>query len=842
MASNNTRDPRDTSKSSAQENGAKVVPFPGNGRLASSDRDVKKEILHYIRKKIRTKDGSVIEAELGTERLMELVETRDYEDLKKITDSIYEAWYWLKTGNFRDCENQLTDKKTLEKLYSSYPFKAHQLADGLYELCGRGDEFAAVVQSFFKAVMDNLDNRILWKPMVDELMALDGVSANLYFMGEEFPNYLQRWDEKVALLDEAIDRFGLREYARLVSGGRNVQIEEGTNFCTTSDGAIFSPAYMATYPDRERNVTAIKLGVVHECGHHKWRTFRINLHPDALKLDLVVARLGKETWDPKSGKKVHIIEAMGKSIEIKSYRDIMKIVKYPKMLAFLHNVADDKRIDALNMLNMEGLAEEYQQDMELILAKRPGLKGKGLGDILEGLLQQTVCGKTNGEIPEELKAKMQKLASDLSKMEIHEETDGTDSLNVALRWYVELEPELDALAARIKKKEDLDKELDGLLPPGFFGSETSIEGNEVKVVDENPGPIVLSKRKNKSGQRKMGIDPLSFLNLPGEKGEGEAGEGEPGEEGEGEPKEGGKEKPKGGQGAGGEHSEREEGEGKSQRYDEWAGTGYRKGSKVVIEHAMEGSLYQPPAYLRNLVKRMFRKYVPKSGVLVRGLESGEPDAELQEHYFEQVEAGYIGEPDYHADVLYQKSNVVVSVNIDISGSMAGRQIEVAVEGAAVVASASTLLKYPTEVGAFTGGDIVDYYVINVTKEGLIIPSSFTMNATPMAGALRHATARTIELKKRTGKRYAYQFWLCDGGPNCSGEGIDPIADTGMAVREARAKGIRLFGIIIASEEVKQEMEKYYQDIFGGGWYVVVESAQQILNPLLAFMRRVAVQR
>jgi nitric oxide reductase activation protein len=109
----------------------------------------------------------------------------------------------------------------------------------------------------------------------------------------------------------------------------------------------------------------------------------------------------------------------------------------------------------------------------------------------------------------------------------------------------------------------------------------------------------------------------------------------------------------------------------------------------------------------------------------------------------------------------------------------------------------------------------------------------------MAGAVRHATRRITELKKKSKKRYAYQFYITDGEPNHSGEGIDPVQDTAKAVQEARAKGIKAFGIIIADQYERSRLEAQYQQIFGGGWYVVVESAEKILNPLMRFMRRVA---
>jgi hypothetical protein len=809
--------------------------------MAPPDREpLKKEIIEYARNKLRTKDGKfLIEESLGAARLEELAETRDYEDLKKITDAVYESVYWLSKGGFHSNVEKLLEKKTLDKLYSSLPYKSHQLSSGLGELCERGAEFSAVVQSFFGAVMSNLDSRILWKPMVDELMKLDGSSATLYFMDDDYPKYLQKWDERVALLDEAIDEYGLRVYIKLRSGGKGVELQEGQNFCTTSDGAIYAPAYMNIYDTRRMNLNSIRRGVEHECGHHRWKTFRINLNPSALHLDIIGARLVGEKNDA-GGRKCFIVECKENTVEVKRYGDLKKVVKYPKLLAFLHNVADDKRVDTLNMLSMPGIADDYQRELETLLAKRPQLKGGGLGDVLEALLQQTVVGRTNGEVPEKLKEKMGKIASDLAAMEIHEDTDGTDSMNVAFRWYVDLEPELDALAARVVDEKDLEKQLDDALPESFSGSETSIDDNPVELRNDQAGPIVLSRKKRPKGPRTLGIDPLAFLNLPPGEGGPESGEGEPGEELPGQ-------KPKQGEGsadpktAGGE----DESGSRIPGYDEWTGTGYRKGTKHVVEHFDEGRHVSAPHYLREKAKRMFKRYVPKTGELERGLDSGEPDPEMHERYLEEVDAGHFPEPNYHADVVHRRSNAVTTFHLDMSQSMdekAGDRVklEVGIEAAALLMSTCHMLRYPSEAGGFCGGEKVEYHIMPSDEDGITISLTRDGGATPMAGAVRHATKRTLALKAKHHKRYAYQFWLCDAEPNCSGDGIDAVVDTAKAVEEARAKGIKLFGIIIADEKKKAELEEQYAKVFGGGWYVVVTTAERMLDPLLAFMKRVAI--
>ncbi len=834
---------------------AKVAQVPATSP-AAPDR-LQSEITDYIRQKLRTRDGKfLIEESLGAEALAELARTRDYEDLKRITDGIYDSVYWLHQGGFHSCVNTLLEPATLAKLYAALPYKSGQLASGLCELCERGEEFAAVVEYFFRAVMDNLGSRILWKPMVDELMERDGVSATMFFMGEEFPLYLKKWDERVALLDEAVSRWGLRQYIKFMSGGRAAELEEGESFCTNSAGTIFAPAYVNTHPTREENFNSLKIGVVHECGHHKWSSFRVNLHPDALCLGVVGARLAGEKM-AAGGRKAFIVEKGDKRIDVREYGDLLKIVKYPKLLAFLHNVADDKRVDTLNMLDNEALADDYAADIALLLKKRALIKGEGLADRLEALLQQTVAGTVNGEIPAGLRAKLQASMGDLAGMELHEATDGTDSLNVALRWYVAIEPEMDELASRVVETGgNPEEELDKALPKGFSGSQTSLENGSTSLENRKPdkgksGKIhVNTSGKGRKGPRKLGVDPLAFLNLRGNKeGDGkgsgeEPGKGNAGGAGTDEGKFGTGTEPQGG-GNPEPGSGNQEPRGRSFRYNSWTGTGYRKQAQHVVEHQSEGRLVRAPKHLADKVKRAFREYAPKEGEFVRGLDSGEPDAEMQERYYEEIDAGHFPEPDYHADVAYERSNVVMSVNIDMSPSMdldAGgrKKLEVAYEGAAVLACAASILRYPLEASGFAGAEKVEYFLLPADKSGIIVPLNREGEGTPMAGAVRHCTYRTLQLKARSRRRFAYQFWLCDAQPNCSGEGVDALADTARAIEEARARGIRQFGIITADAEEKQKMEDAYRKIFGGGWYVVVTSAEGMIGPLLKFMRRIAM--
>jgi hypothetical protein len=847
----------------------RVAPVirPNFAGKKKSDHDLD-EKLNYVRQKLQRIDPktdkpvSIIEQSLGSERLLEIAESRSYADLRQITDNLYAAVYWLSKNGFNSTISFLLEQKNVDSLFLAPEFKSSALATGLEELSAKGTDFSYPVDRFVKTVLDNLDKKIFWKPMVEDLLEMDPISATEYFCGSETGHieYLKKWDESVALLDEAISRWGLQNYVKLVSQNPNAQLFDGSCLCTTPDGKIFAPPYESEYPEHGQNMTSLKVGIVHECGHHRWKSFRINMHPGFLKLNLVGAEFDGSI--EKNGRKIFRIRAPDhesgskKNIDVRTYSDIFKIVKYPKLLSWLHNVADDKRVDSLNVENFPGLADDYIERNELALQKRPELKKGDLGDLLEGLLQKTVCGHArNDSVPKEISDKLDAIEVDLSDMEIHEKTDGTDSLNVALKWYVRLEPELDELADRIEVIDgDFENYMSQFIPEDFGGSDTSVDGQGSEVVNEDPGKIRVSrnKRGNQSGGRRSGTDPFSFLDIPGSSSGEESGADQ---DGESQPGQSGSESPSGRtdqNSSAGNTSEKpgkdgEEESAKEHSYDEWTGNGYRRQSKVVREipnSSNDSRIVVPPAYLRKRVERLFRRYAPKEGKLVRGLESGYPDPVLQEQWFEKMEAGFIEPPNYHSAVVFEKSNVVISIGIDFSGSMSsgGGQrppIDVALEGAATLGAAANVLRFPVEVSGFTGGDVVDYHIIPTTKDGLVVPE-ISMGATPMAGAVRHATVRAIQMKKKFRKRTACMFFLTDGAPNSSGDGINPIADTGAAMEEARKKGIKTFGVVTTGQEGKQEMEDDYRTIFGGGRYVVVESFEKAINPLLNFMKRIVL--
>ena len=813
-------------KKKKQANG-KLIPFPTKNKKADPDR-LKKEIIEFVKSK---KGCPAIANALGDEKLKEIAEKRTFEDVKKITEYLNTVLKSLVEGGHDYTARQIVLKPdVLNKFYDNPAFKSKQFSDAACDLADAGEDFRYAMENFVGIAIENLNLNILWKPLIDDLFKLDGIGAASYFLTGEHIEYMKQWDARIALLDEAREKFGLDDYVKIRSG-RNVSLREGERFETTSVGAIYAPAYNTVYPDKERNMMDYRISLNHECGHHRWRSFRINL--GILELEAVGAEFLGEGRAPDGHKVFRVAhkdkDGSRKVMELREYWELLEAVKYPKLLAFLHNVADDKRVDALNMMNVPGIAEEYAENIKYLLTKRPKLGKTGLGPVLEGLLQVTVAGKVNGEPDEKLSKRLKDIQGDLANMEIHIDTDGTDSMNVALKWYKRLEPELDELAKRVK---EIDEELEKLLPENFTNSQTSIDKNDVRVVAEDPSQVIISRKKGKRPRSgRPGIDPFSFLNFDGKF------EDKPDERNEGGTP--GKSTGKKGS-AGGRSKDGKEGK----AYDEWSGAGYRKGTKIVYEHkAKEGREVTAPDYLIRKIKRMFSKYIPKDGVLVRGLDSGEIDPELFEEYLSKVDAGMFPEPDYYADVVHERSTAVFSVEIDLSTSMdeeikGRRKVDIAAEGGALIAVAGNLLKIPVEGGGFTGSDTVEYYVLPSTKYSITVPSENITNATPMAGAARHANARTLELKKNKGKRFAYQFWICDGEPNCSGEGIDADVDTGKAIEEGRAKGIRSFGIIIATEERKKQLEESYRKIFGPRGYVVTTDVNQIPDLLLGFLKRI----
>lgn len=774
-----------------------AIGFPTN-KMLDPDRDMEKEIIAAIKTAC-----PIIARKLGEEKLNGIIKKRDYDDAKRITENLNSALVSLMENNQIYVLEQLIDQKVLEKFYESPTFKSEQLARVIERLADRHD-FGYVLEKVVKTIIDNIHLNVLWQSLVDDLCRMDPIEATAYFLKNEVATYINKCDERIALFDEIRGRYG-NDYIRIMSGGGAGTLCEGNSFLTTSNGVIYAPPYNATFDTKEENLDDYWISITHECGHHRWKTFRINLNPHVLHLSIIGAEyIGEQ--EGTYGKRTFLVkDKEGKIHEIKGYSDLMNVVKYPKLLEFLHNVADDKRIDALNMMDLPGLTEKYQENIDYLLMKRPKLSDEGLGVVLEGLLQVTVAGKTNSQPSEKIAKRLEKFQEILADMEIHQETDGTDSLNVALGWYVQLEPDLDELAKRVKIVDD---ELTKLLPKSFTGSETSIENNDNEIVNQDAGPIIISRKKGKRprGPRGgYGINPISFLNKEDEKKEGGA-------------------------------------------YQEWTGNGYRNGSKVVIEkQVIHGEEISPPVHLVKKIERMFRKYVPKEGVLVRGLDSGEIDSELLEEYLSKVDAGQFPEPNYYCDVVYERSNAVFVTILDVSLSMSEKvgeklKLTIASEGAAIITAAANLLKYPNETYAFTGDEIVEFFILPTSKYSITVQTEGIGNATPMAGAVRHATARTLELKKKHGKRFAYQFYICDGEPNSSGNGIDSVADTGKAIKEANAQNIYTFGIVIADEEKKQKLEDDYEKIFGPRKYVVTTDVEQIPDLLLGFLKRIIYNR
>lgn len=104
--------------------------------------------------------------------------------------------------------------------------------------------------------------------------------------------------------------------------------------------------------------------------------------------------------------------------------------------------------------------------------------------------------------------------------------------------------------------------------------------------------------------------------------------------------------------------------------------------------------------------------------------------------------------------------------------------------------------------------------------------------TRMGAAIRHALSR-LEARPN---RHRLLLLLTDGRPNDIDhyEGRYGIEDTRMAIREARRRGLKVFGIT-----VDQHARAYFPYIFGRGAYAIFPHVGRLTTALPALYRQIA---
>lgn len=807
-------------------------------------------------------------------------------------EDIDEAMIW-----FSCCYGQLSDEKFRNGrdllLDNAAVILSHETGkiSQLYECICMFDA-DQLLHGFMATFIKYIDENIYWPPCLNKLLSVENIDAITAIVQEnELEKYAASWSESVVMYEQAEREYGLGRIPSLETGlNLNVVVWESEGYATEVEGGINIPPFEHTFETKGENFVQYLIGIFHELGHHKWGTFRINIDPQAFDYGAFGLEYASH-WRNGDGnleviaKRLEAREGEERTVRITSFEDIIKLVKYPLLLIFLHNVIDDGRVDANNIMEYPGLAGKYRRNTESLLEKRPRLEDVYLQTLLEAILQYAITGKTMGEIPAGLKERFQQAKYFIDRVECGPETNGTASLNSAMRIYLLLERELEDEIKRMKESE---------VPNPMRNSKTKVGGS-------GSSPQLVRQKPKKGRRGRPGVNPLQFAN-PKEENRGEGnqsggqekpkpGKGKPGSKtGEGEDetdKEPGKKS--GTQAGGKEDEESDEGDGQPQPgnrgnvpkgaedeeedepkvgndepgsgkktfvYDGFNGEKYTRKEHVITEVRAEGAIVVPDMREVERVARIFKRYAPKRGELVRGLEEGDIDPELLRDYLRELRCGRIPERAFYSRVVYEERDVGFGGLVDLSGSTE-KVREALIRAMNTLDTASETCRDPFIVGGFTTGQDGkgEIYVSMKEAHERGIRNSKLCGNTPIGGPIRHMCYK-MEGSMRT-KGHKHMFVATDGGANVcraprplgkenGGKGVDiPVVDAAMAVEEAWKKyHIRCSGIgIIYHENEREIMVDLLRQIFGIGNYLTVTDKQVYAGTLdryfEGFYRKVA---
>ncbi|MEW6748337.1 MAG: hypothetical protein AB1295_01370 [Candidatus Micrarchaeota archaeon] len=625
---------------------------------------------------------------------------------------------------------------------------------------------------FLSKYLPVMGKNIFWKPFVDELNEYDEESmiAALIF-DDMFETYLKEWDASVVMAEEAMIKFGFGALAKMEIGGDAVvEIGSDRSFSTNREGVVTIAPYVGTWEERETNMEDYLVSFWHEVGHHKWRTFDINMHPDVFDYGSFGAQYqGCRRYD--DGVVIRVAKG-GETLEIRNFEDIGRLVEFPELLYRLHNWIDDGRVDQNNMEYLSGLRNTYARNSDMLFERRAALEGEDIGCLLEATLQYSIAGRTRNEVPEGIREDFTSISGHVDAMERGMDTDGTASMNAAIKAYTVIERR-----AR-KEGEGLKRSLSSL-PLSIRESDTEPRTGR---------PSIFSKPKKQEPKQ-------------------------------GEPKDGTGDETKPG--------------GERFSYDGWDGEKLTKAEHVIIENKAEGEpiLIDEAEALR--IRTIFKKFAPKEGMLVRGLEDGDVDPELFDEYMREVRNGRNPGRDYHSRVIYEERDVATGVLIDLSDSTLDMRGEI-LQACGILGLASMTLKDPLIVAGFTSGDTEEFILMKGAQDNEIRGSD-AGGGTPVGGPLRHMCFRMKERGIRH-KGHKQVFLITDGEANV---GKSPLEDAARAVDEAwKRDRVKVFGIGITSPEFPEtKMMPYFDRIFGIGNYLIVSKRDVADGRLHHFFER-----
>lgn len=521
---------------------------------------------------------------------------------------------------------------------------------------------------------------------------------------------------------------------------------------------------------RSRNFVCYDVSAWHEIGHHMWKSFQVNMHPDVF--DYESFRMRYVDHRREGGKCIIKVvkekedgeEKGEEEIEISKFGQIIDLVKYPVLLLRLHNIMDDGRVDENNLDYARGLAADYDEDREFLYAKRPENLTDNFEVLMEAILQYGIMHKVKPELLAQMDENMQKTFMEIKEIidsiEIGAHTDGSDSMSASIKIYriLDRELDLDEQAEKMKKQKG----------GNFRKSKTQIDG-------ENEPELDLFERKP---------------------------EGEEGEE------------KKGGQQGTSVKAEGED----VYHYDGWDGEVLVRDEHPVRESRARGRAIEIDADEADRLEKIFRKYAPREGVYVRGLPDGdEIDAELLDEWLDAEEQGRIEPAEYYAEVVYEERDVATGVMVDLSGSTDKIRKQI-LRSCGTLGVASQTLKDPLLIAGFTTGDAEEFIVMKDVHDDEI-KNDPAGGGTPMGGPLRHMAFRMNQPGMRH-KGFKQIFMITDGEPN-TGKAADE--DAAKAVEDLhQIHRIQTFGIgICDGESDRKSMEEKFEKIFGFGNWVVV---------------------
>ncbi len=794
--------------------------FPGNVQVESPHSKLMSLAQQVVArfKALDKEQGSKTPRGKSLEKALALLQNTETKETQDKLSYFLAAVIFLDKAGFYTSRDYLVFHAT--EILSHDTWKVFQLHE-----CVSDIPCDAACQLFLEKYVPLMNKTIYWRPLIDKLCEYDDVSITAELMfGDDFENYVQQWDKSVVMAEEAIYKFGFTQLPSLLTGrAMPTIIDSEQGFATTSTGVIFIPPFENSYDDKEQNLTSYNVSFTHEVGHHMWKSFQINLSPEIFDYESFGMRYIRHF--EKDGKVTVVIEKQGEQKDITCFEDLTHLVKYPMLLLFLHNVLDDSRVDANNVLYFKGLAPDYRKDIEYLFGKRPQLQNPDLTTLLEAILQYAITGKLRNEIPSALKGTFEKAKKIMNSVEYGPETDGTSAMNAAIKLYRMLEQDLENMVIQLSEQD---------LPNSMHRSKTKIGGK-----DQQPKVTVQKPQRGRRG--KAGINPLQLIN----NGEGEGTEGKTGNQSNSS----GKDKKQGGkQGNDNENKDgtehgtgnKEEGKTKDKKdsqyfYDGWDGEKYIAGEHVVVETRADGQVVSPPPAEVERLKSIFRRYAPKQGVLVRGLEEGEIDPELLQDYTNELRCGRLPERKFYSEVVYEERDVATGVLIDLSGSTMHVREEI-LRAAGTLGVASDTLGDPLIVGGFTMDekDAEEFIVMKDAFDKEILYSN-RGGATPIGGPMRHMHHK-MDAPGIRYKGFKQLFVITDGEANV---GKNPIEDAAKAVDEAWKKHrIKTFALgIIQDEKERANMESYLDKIFGIGNYLILTTAEVEKGMLAVFFEK-----